>query len=218
MFNGVFQIIEKKKAEELGMRYFFNGKPCRNNGNIWLRNTSRGKCFCPDCKRDRRNAGYSRITPEYKEAKREKDKAYRQTERFKETRNARKQVLKNWGVKRVISEEQRLRNLEVSRLWVQENKVRHGYNQINNKVRKKYPDSFPTKDLELNEFVLMEAVDLRNIRKESTGHDWAVDHMIPLSKGGLHSWENIQLIPWVINIMKKDRLIFTKPYSWFDYA
>lgn len=213
MFNGVFQIITRKKAEELGIRFFFNGKPCRNHGNIWLRNTNRGKCFCPDCKKDRREVGYAWITPEYYEKKKEKARENSKTDKAKAVKKERRNALKNWGELK-----ERHRDKESGRKWRKNNPDKLYLNRINYRARKNYPNSMPVKDTELNDFVFIEAVNLVFIRNKLTNHDWHIDHMIPLAKGGMHSWENIQLIPWIINIMKKDRLIFTKPYSWFDYA
>lgn len=40
-----------------------------------------------------------------------------------------------------------------------------------------------------------------------TGHDYpSIDHIVPLSKGGKHSWDNVQLAHFMCNSMKSDTL------------
>lgn len=218
--EGHFHIITRKKAEELGIRFFFTGKPCRNHGNYWLRGVNRGKCWCPDCKKDRRESGYRNITEEKKEMARQRARSYWTSDEYKAKRKEREQVLINWGLKkkRVLKENQIQRSRERQREWISKNREIHDKAQINSKVKRKYPDAMPKEELELNEFILIECIKLKRLRKEITGHDWHIDHMIPLSKGGKHSWDNLQVIPWLINIMKKNRMIFTKPHQWFDFA
>jgi len=61
---------------------------------------------------------------------------------------------------------------------------------------------------ELTKFVTAEAHDLRERRKEQTGIEWNVDHIIPL-KGknicGLHVWNNLQVIPKITNLKKGNK-------------
>jgi 5-methylcytosine-specific restriction endonuclease McrA len=47
-----------------------------------------------------------------------------------------------------------------------------------------------------------------------TGYAWAIDHMIPLERGGAHAWYNIQVIPARLNSWKADRLVLTQPGEW----
>lgn len=212
--EGYFHIITRKKAEELGIRFFFTGKPCRNHGNYWLRGVNRGKCWCPDCKKDRRETGYKWFNEngDY-EKKKEKLREYAKTEKAKTVKRARRAVLRNWGVRT-----DPVKNNGYAKTWKTKYPERYMLAQLNTKIKKKYPDAMPKDELELNEFALVESIKLKILRKEATGHDWHIDHMVPLSKGGTHSWDNIQVIPWLMNIMKKDRMIFTKPYQWFDFA
>lgn len=60
-------------------------------------------------------------------------------------------------------------------------------------------------DLEFADLFFSEAYRLAECRKEITGFDWHVDHVIPL-KGelvsGLHVPNNIQVIPAVMNVRK----------------
>lgn len=58
---------------------------------------------------------------------------------------------------------------------------------------------------ELTSLVVKEAHDLRKLRNKCTGIEWHVDHIEPL-KGkdvcGLHIWNNLQVIPKIINLQK----------------
>ena len=38
----------------------------------------------------------------------------------------------------------------------------------------------------------------------TTGYDWQVDHIVPLSKGGLHTLNNLQVVPAAWNRNKKN--------------
>lgn len=74
---------------------------------------------------------------------------------------------------------------------------------------------------ELDEFVLQEAYNLASERKVITGYEWQVDHMVPLQAEivcGLHVWNNFQVIPAALNRIKRNRLIFIKPFEWLRYG
>ena len=50
--------------------------------------------------------------------------------------------------------------------------------------------------------------ELYTIAKDATklfGYDWAVDHIVPLNKGGLHKLTNLQVVPAIWNSAKRDR-------------
>lgn len=58
---------------------------------------------------------------------------------------------------------------------------------------------------ELTLFVYKEAHELRKLRNKTTGIEWHVDHIIPLSNPlvcGLHVWNNFAVIPKVENLRK----------------
>ncbi len=60
---------------------------------------------------------------------------------------------------------------------------------------------------ELDQFVFNEAVELRELRKKSTGFDWHVDHIIPLNHKnvcGLHNAYNFQVVPAKWNLKKRN--------------
>jgi len=60
----------------------------------------------------------------------------------------------------------------------------------------------------LNEFdswILREAVELAKLRKKLCGGEWHVDHIIPVSKGGLCTHENLQVVPACWNRSKSNK-------------
>lgn len=71
----------------------------------------------------------------------------------------------------------------------------------------------------LDNFIMEEANHLVIIRREATGIDWEVDHMIPLQAkiaSGLHIGSNIQVIPMRLNRSKRNKMIFTEPFEWMS--
>lgn len=63
---------------------------------------------------------------------------------------------------------------------------------------------------ELDRFILAEAYRAAKRRKAMTGYRWDVDHLIPVARGGLHRYDNFQVIPRWLNLWKGDSLIMTK--------
>lgn len=59
-----------------------------------------------------------------------------------------------------------------------------------------------------NEFFIEEAYHLAQLRAKVTGFPWHVDHIVPLQSEtvcGLHTHDNLQVIPGVLNISKGNR-------------
>lgn len=73
---------------------------------------------------------------------------------------------------------------------------------------------------ELDRFAWRELVHLRRLRREATGIDWHIDHMIPLrgsTASGLHIAANWQLIPSWMNAQKKAKQVLTERDEWIKY-
>jgi len=58
---------------------------------------------------------------------------------------------------------------------------------------------------ELDKFVVEEMYNLAQLRTEQTGFEWHVDHIKPLTKGGLHKPTNLQVVPGTWNLSKGNR-------------
>ena len=58
---------------------------------------------------------------------------------------------------------------------------------------------------ELDKFVISEMYNLAQLRTEQTGFQCHVDHIVPLTKGGLHKHTNLQVVPGSWNESKGNR-------------
>jgi len=67
---------------------------------------------------------------------------------------------------------------------------------------------------EFDSFVAEEAYILSSLRKQ-TGVLWHVDHILPISLGGKHFAENLQVIPALLNLKKGAK--HTSKYIWSDF-
>lgn len=122
-----------------------------------------------------------------------------------------KEYARDWKRKQRLDPVFKEKELERNRQWSERNasyisqqkKKYYLANKENLKVakRKRYVERrqrIVKWDTELTELVYTEAADLIAKRKETTGFQWSVDHVVPL-KGklvsGLDVWNNIQVIP-----------------------
>lgn len=127
-----------------------------------------------------------------------KDKYNKSKESYKEARRiyAKKKHLENPVRRKLWDKARYLRNKEV----FLENNAKRRY-----KIRER---STPKWEEELSSFVFQEACRLRKLRKQTTGIEWHVDHIIPVSGktvSGLHVWNNFAVIPKVENLRKGNR-------------
>lgn len=73
---------------------------------------------------------------------------------------------------------------------------------------------------ELDELVEREARDLVMCRN-TLGCSWHIDHMFPLQSrkvSGLHVWNNLQVIPAILNLQKRNKLQLTQPLEWLQHV
>ena len=73
---------------------------------------------------------------------------------------------------------------------------------------------------EFDDLVVREAFSLCAERREATGIDWHVDHMVPLQAReacGLHCGINLQVIPGALNSTKNNKMIMCNPDEWLGY-
>jgi hypothetical protein len=85
------------------------------------------------------------------------------------------------------------------------------YVAASNERRAKKLQATVTWDKELTEFVTREAAKLVRLRFLLTGIKWHTDHIIPLrgkTVSGLHVWNNLQVIPAILNLKKGCKINF----------
>lgn len=73
---------------------------------------------------------------------------------------------------------------------------------------------------DFDDLAISEAHRLAEQRREATGREWAVDHMIPLQcrrASGLHVGCNVQVIPERLNATKNNRLLLTERGQWLRH-
>ena len=58
---------------------------------------------------------------------------------------------------------------------------------------------------DFDKFVFIEAASLAVLRKNLTGFDWHIDHIIPVTKNGTSEFFNIQVVPASWNRSKSNR-------------
>jgi 5-methylcytosine-specific restriction endonuclease McrA len=202
------EITSRKQAKTLGLGKYFTGKPCPQ-GHVSERFTSSGGCVV--CVRTR----YDADRAENPEKHRETVKRYyrRNRERLIETRReyqrdyyaANKDVIDEY--KRDYYENNKDVFREQQRKYREENKdlVRKQKREHYNKRRALkhdalLPDSDPTR--------MRVFYEMAECMTRITGVQYHVDHIIPLSKGGAHHQDNLQVMRWDWNLSKGNRLNF----------
>lgn len=226
-----FHIIDKNTAKTLGFKRYFTGQPCVR-GSFWERRTSSDHCLCQSCKE-----AIASKSKEYRARNEEKLKArwVNEKERLKEQHK--QWYLRNRSLTLQKKRESRLANPDKFKKKGKETYQRNKtkileYSQsyrdekralINAKAstaRAMKCNAVPGWFGELDEFVLIEAYELRELRRSATKIKWSVDHMIPINGFnfcGLHVWNNLQVIPAKLNDNKGNNLVFTQPGEWVEY-
>lgn len=210
----------RKEAKELGQKFYFTGKPCKNGG-IGPRFTSNCQCRCSLC-----IEADIMVLRHYKENNREKARRYQSQYRKDNSQQvnagARRYRKKNLTSVRMADRARRNRNkaaiFSANLKYRQKNpeKFRSACAKRRAAIRKAVPSWFS----EFDEFVSVEACSLAYQRCVETGIKWDVDHIIPIlavRACGLHCGSNIQVIPASLNRMKQNRIIFTSPKEWLRY-
>jgi hypothetical protein len=194
----------RREAIALGARYYFTGKPCKRGG-IAPRRASDQMCTCVECEKDRRarnRANYGSKKETILEQKREY---------YAKTREVARKRQREYRIKNI----DRIR--AKTREWMLANPARVAANSARRKtrIRRATPGWYG----EFDRFVEIEAYRLARLRAAVTGFKWHVDHMIPVVGRrvcGLHVWQNLQVIPWLLNVMKGNRLRWCDPGEWFE--
>ena len=226
-----FHIIDRATAKSRGLKRYFTGEPCVR-GVFWERRTSSLHCLCEKCKtaiakqsKRYRGRNSEKIKARWINDKEQLTKQHKQwysmnkeyvIEKARERRNADPDKYKQ--KQRDIYHRNRLENIKRGKLYREENRALINAKASTN--RAKSSNAVPSWYGELDEFVLIQAYELRELRKSSTNFEWCVDHMIPINGFnfvGLHVWSNFQVIPSYLNDAKGNNLVFTQPTEWLEY-
>ncbi len=209
------QIISRSDAIIAGLKKYFTGKPCKN-GEQSERLTSNGQCLCFLCIENLNHRKRTRhaLNKEKENARARKwksdnpDRISDYMKQYRTTENS-KQAQRRWYANN--SEVKQSAN----KRWAEKNKPL--VKAIAARYRAKKLQATVSFNREIDDLVMTEASELCIIRKEQTGIDWEIDHMIPLQAKnvcGLHTFNNIQVIPASLNCSKGNRLIMTNVGEW----
>lgn len=108
--------------------------------------------------------------------------------------------------KRTLGPKQISAKLEAKKRWIKANMDQR--RKSISAYRAKRKSAVASWDLELTDLVVLEAYNLCLAREKETSQKWHIDHAIPLRGhrvSGLHVWNNIQVIPAKINLMKSNK-------------
>lgn len=203
------KIITRAEAKAAGLTRYFTGEPCKH-GHFSARVVRTTACV--DCKR-RRRSEWKANNPDsvlatnsaWQEANRERQRAY-EAARYAANPELRRAAAKA----RYAANSERDRATTAA--WKAANPDRRNATESNRRARK--VAAIPADWSEFDQFVIEEAAAACKRREAMTGYAWHIDHMIPLAKGGLHAWNNIQAIPARMNLWKNDKLILTERMEW----
>ena len=83
------------------------------------------------------------------------------------------------------------------RAWKQKNLERHAAGEARRRARKLVPI-----DVSANPSLISVFYEIAKRVSQCLGIEHHVDHVVPLSKGGVHHQLNLQVIPWILNLRK----------------
>ena len=225
------QIISRQDAKAAGLKRYFNGVKC-GRGHWSERLVS--DCSCLQCnreknaarlesKRDLINASRREKRASNPEKHREKDRAYKAERRDEINAKQRANYTANLEKSREYQRAYYKANIEKKRSYARAvQSARYAKNSAPFKAaarkhRAERKRAVPSWFGEFDAFVWEEASSLADIRRMVTGIKWHADHMIPIQADeafGLHTWNNCQVIPAVLNNSKNNRMMFVNPSEW----
>lgn len=197
-----------KHSSSLGYKYYFTGRPCKK-GHISLRLISGRKCST--CSQEMNEFWKINSEENYKKSKSKSDKKYRNKDRIKFLSKKKDEYLRNNSTYIASRDRNREKRKIQNAHWY---KLNPEMNRIKAR-RRRAITKVESDDFDI--FVELEAMLACERRREITGYDWHLDHMIPLSKGGAHKYYNFQVIPAWMNQSKWCHMVLTNPFEWVEY-
>lgn len=146
---------------------------------------------CKSCEKERRVLSYALLTREEKDAHNEKAR-----QRYAQS-SAKKDYNKNWAQEnksKVASYSRKYLQLKPEKIL-----ARNAYYRT---LKKNQTPSMSPEEISQIEYLYWLARDLKTI----SGETYHVDHIIPITKGGLHTIGNLQILPRDMNIRKSDKV------------
>ena len=125
--------------------------------------------------------------------------------------------LKNAGIVLVSVINTKIKRLDAGKKWRRNNKERQAYNKatwknnnraVENANAARYRASKSKTVAYMSPDMKRKIAEVYQIAQEAsvtTGYDWHVDHIVPLSKGGLHTLNNLQVVPATWNLEKNNK-------------
>lgn len=145
-----------------------------------------------------------------KEEKRGYDKArrellgdkLRESDRIRNKLPHRKQKSLDWQ-KNNVEKTRLIKNKSARKNWHKTyERSKHSYVAAAGKRRATILGNKPS---DFDNFVFKEAIHLAKLREKSTKFKWDIDHIVPLSKNGKHSFDNFQVVPRFWNRSKGNK-------------
>ena len=224
------EVITRAEAKAAGLKWYCTGNPCKH-GHLEDRQTSNGRCRA--CGKDS-DAGYRQHNPDRFRAKNsryrannpEKIRQFKARDYAKNHEKIRNSVARYQTENSEKVRQYREQYYKKNRHKIKQRKVcyqaenpekRRAAHQLR-RARKR--QATPPWFGELDAFVWQEAAHLAVLREDATGIEWHCDHLIPIAckkACGLHTWNNVQVIPASVNIAKNNKLILTNPGEWLRH-
>ena len=216
------RVTSRKDAQAQGLKKYFTGTPCRK-GHVAERYVA-GNCC--ECVSQRKKELYQQNREAVLAYMKVQGAAYRAANPQKRAENAKRWKQKNAACVQELERQRRRANPEISRakskahyykhrekellrqkVWRMANKgiVNAFTAQRKAELLQRTPRWLTVDDL----WLIQQAYELAALRTRLLGFSWHVDHRHPL-KGrevsGLHVPQNLQVIPWVDNLRKGNRI------------
>ena len=197
-------------ARDRGEATYVPEAPCAR-GHL-LRSTSGGSCI--ECRRSAEKARYYKYPEKAQARTKKKYHAHAEVLRAKRRDAYTKNREVEKAIAKVRSSEWRLKNPEhagakaAKAKYKAENPAKTSAATAKRRTAKMHrtPAWLPSDDL----WLIEQAYELAALRTKMFGFSWHVDHVIPLqgkTVSGLHVPTNLQVIPWLDNVKKANKVL-----------